>query len=226
MGKNAFLAIGILAAATTNAQSALPELKVHFDYANRAVTARQWNAVAATAQVLAPNRITFFLDPQSVDEDVRKAFAEATSAWEVALDGTLKFEQVPYALEANLVIIGTDRMAIKKQNAAGYTFWNRGLNPDFTPHLTAQVLLARFAAKQTLSPEARKHAAMHELGHILGLDDSKHVGDVMGPLDLRNPVREPRFAEVSVLKQIRRDAEVLAAQSRRGIFEKRALRFR
>lgn len=226
MRRNAVLVVGFLAIATANAQRALPELRVHFDYANRAASARQWTAVAATARVLAPNRITYFLDPQSVDSDHRQAFREAATAWEIALDGAVKFEAVPYSLEANLVIIGTERMAIKKTNVAGFTFWNRGLNADFTPHLTAQVLLARAAGKQTLSAEARKHAAMHELGHVLGLDDSKQIGDVMGPLDVKNPVAEPRFAEVAVLKEIRREAEALAAQSRRGIFERGTFRLR
>jgi hypothetical protein len=62
-----------------------------------------------------------------------------------------------------------------------------------------------------------KHEIMHEMGHILGLEDSDRVGDLMGPLDVNHPVSGPKSYESEAVYELRSQAdrirkEVLAGQ--------------
>ena len=52
-----------------------------------------------------------------------------------------------------------------------------------------------------------RHAAMHEFGHVLGLDDSPREGDVMGPLDIDHPVSAPSALEVQTVLSFRAQAQ-------------------
>jgi hypothetical protein len=60
--------------------------------------------------------------------------------------------------------------------------------------------------KRPMPFEVIRHEACHELGHVLGLDDTNIVGAVMGPLDLNRPASGPSDAEVEAVRLVRTEA--------------------
>ncbi|MBI3721895.1 MAG: hypothetical protein HY248_05010 [Fimbriimonas ginsengisoli] len=66
-----------------------------------------------------------------------------------------------------------------------------------------------------MSFEQMRHEVAHELGHVLGLDDSRRLGAVMSPLDLRRPVGKVGDDELEALHRLRD----LAAEVRREALE-------
>jgi Zn-dependent peptidase ImmA (M78 family) len=60
--------------------------------------------------------------------------------------------------------------------------------------------------------EHMRHTCAHELGHVLGLDDSPFYGDIMGPLDLKHPVTDFEATELESLRAVRAEAEQVREQ--------------
>ena len=60
-----------------------------------------------------------------------------------------------------------------------------------------------------LSFEQLRACAAHELGHVLGLDDSPNNGDLMGRMDFNRPATFIRSEEVSMLIDARQEASAI-----------------
>ncbi|MEQ1933145.1 MAG: matrixin family metalloprotease, partial [Fimbriimonadaceae bacterium] len=100
----------------------------------------------------------------------------------------------------------------------GFTSWQRQIlrfeNGSYQAKLAASVQLRTITPQgKPMSLAQMRHAAMHELGHILGLDDSPDQGDVMGPLDLSRPVIEPKSDEIAELLKLRKDAQEIRTRA-------------
>jgi predicted Zn-dependent protease len=54
--------------------------------------------------------------------------------------------------------------------------------------------------------ESMRHEMMHEIGHVLGLEDTESTGAIMGPLDMNRPVSRPLPHEVKAVWDIRLEA--------------------
>jgi hypothetical protein len=89
------------------------------------------------------------------------------------------------------------------QPIAGLTSWAR----DSRGVLHAQLQLRTKTPNGRNMPEgALRQAALHELGHALGLEDNPlagQVGGVMGELDLRHPAKQPSTGEVLAVRRLR-----------------------
>ena len=146
----------------------------------------------------------------------RRALVEACDIWQSALDDSFEFIQTP----ADIYAIFQPDVRLQGEPVAGYVRWQRTLQAD-----AGKVVVQGYRADmqlRTVTPggqpmpaAAMRHEACHELGHVLGLDDTEKLGAVMGPLDIEHPASGPTVAEVATVRQIRQDANQLLTDSQR-----------
>ena len=151
----------------------------------------------------------------------RRALIEACDIWQRALDDSFEFILVDAQTQADVYAIFQPDVRLQGEQVAGYVRWQRTLQAD-----AGKVVLQGFRADMQLRTEtpggqpmplaAMRHEACHELGHVLGLDDTDKVGAVMGPLDIEHPVSGPTVAEIDTVRQIRQDANQLLTDSQRN----------
>lgn len=64
-----------------------------------------------------------------------------------------------------------------------------------------------------MSPSMMRHTALHELGHVLGLNDSARSGEAMSALNPFAPVSKPASAEVLSLNGVFDQAGLFLSQA-------------
>ncbi len=185
-------------------------------------------ATANANLILMRDRIKISVDVSGAQSgrqlEALEAVSSAIKMWEDSLDGEVSFVVVPQG-QGDIRVAYADGVTMQGDEVAGYSVWSRQVlnwaNGLCTTYLTADVSLrTQLPDGSALTREAMKHTAGHELGHILGLWDSPHPGDLMGPLDPKHPAAGPSGHELSALRDIRRDAAeviqiALLAKSRR-----------
>lgn len=196
----------------------LPELAKHRDFAHRAAEAGNASALKAATDVLALKRVTYRL-PEKVTPLAKQAFQEAIQQWERQLNRDVLFVEAFKFEKADVDVRFETTLNGDGHHYGGYTRWKRSITQDKAGRYVATVD-AKMQIR-TVQPNGKpmtlehmRHATMHEFGHILGLDDSSKNGDVMGPLDLKRPVVNPKADEVGQLKKLRAEIRALRVQQR------------
>ncbi len=154
----------------------------------------------------------------SLVEDEDGVGNEAVKRWESILGGTVVFEETPrncadlvMRFEPAVDAIGHDVFGMAHCRRQ-VTRWSSG---TYTYSQTGFLEVATHAPNGTLlNRETKLQAAMHELGHYLGLDDTPVVGELMGPVDMERPVVWPSWNELSALSDLRAQASLMASQAR------------
>lgn len=81
----------------------------------------------------------------------------------------------------------------------------------FEPRVSADLCIGQTDSRgKALSVDALAYVTAHELGHVLGLDDTHRIGDLMGPNQVDHPVAGPSEAELQSLTALRNQAELVA----------------
>lgn len=222
MGALRVLWVGLALAGVVSLQAEatlLPELAKHRDFAQRAAEAGNVQALQAAVEVLAVKQITYRL-PSDTSATARQAFLEGIQQWERYLQRDVVFVEAFSFQKADVDVVFEKSLEGNGKHYGGFTRWKRAINRDCSGRYIASVD-AKMQIR-TVQPngkpmtlEMMRHAVMHEFGHILGLDDSERIGDVMGPLDLSRPVYAPKTDEVSQIKQLRNEVRSLRAQAPR-----------
>jgi len=194
----------------------LPELAKHRDFAQRAASSGNAQALQAAVEVLAVKQITYRL-PADVSATGKQAFQEAIQQWEHYLGRDITFVEAFNFQKADVIVTFEKTLGENGKHYGGFTRWKRAINRDSAGRYIASVdatmqIRSVQPNGKPMTVEQMRHAVMHEIGHVLGLDDSAKVGDVMGPLDLSRPVFAPKADEVSQLKQMRAEVRALRAQ--------------
>ncbi|HWD41605.1 MAG TPA: matrixin family metalloprotease [Fimbriimonas sp.] len=140
-----------------------------------------------------------------------RALKYATGQWKSLLDGALTFTQIPDGQPSNIVVRFRPTVVMKGEQVAGYVNWKRSVDSESDGSVHAQFnadlqIRVKELDGGAMPENAMRHAVMHEMGHVLGLDDSPNVGDVMGPLDIAHPVAAPTALEVQTVKSLRAEA--------------------
>jgi hypothetical protein len=200
----------------------LSDLFTHISYGEKGLEEGRWQvAVAHSDAVLLPS-IKVFVDYGDIGADRRTdclaAIQKAFVCWREGTSAETEFALVDNAAEANVQISFVPQLSVNGRPAGGYTQWRRSVkisgSGDCTTTLTATM---QFALNQPggkpMNVEQMRQAAAHEFGHILGLQDSSHRGDVMGPLDLGKPAVAPQVEETQALLEIREEARRLRARA-------------
>lgn len=208
--------LGLVAALHAGA-SLLPELETHRQFALSSLSSGNGHAVHAACDVLASHNMSYRL-PSSSNPIARQAFVEAVAQWERTLDARSLFVEAFSFQDPHIEIKYEAKLGTDSKPFGGYTSWKRQIvktaKGAYEARLDATMQLRTHTPSgKPMNLHQLRHAAMHELGHLLGLDDSATVGDVMGPLDLHNPVYEPTRDEIRELKKLRSDASALRARA-------------
>lgn len=190
----------------------------HLDHAEKALLYGQTSeAVAYAEMVLLRREITIYVDesnvPWQIKDDAKRALRDAAINWEDALSREVRFRFVQFA-DADVIVRYAGEMKYDGKNAAGTVRWTRqviGLGSDqFVYEVRANVTLrTETPSGGTMNYGQMLHTAGHELGHILGLEDSARTGDLMGPLRLDRPVERATRSEKESLLAFRRQADLL-----------------
>lgn len=199
----------------------LPEMTQHLALARKCASAGRYPNASAHARVIAPDRaLRIRVDCASCRPEnqglFRNALSGAISMWEGALGGRVFVvaESGPFDVWVRF----QPDVCVDGAEVAGHATWTRGvLNPDTNP----KVILTARVAIRTVRPDDKpmtfaqlRACAAHELGHVLGLQDSGNTVDVMGPMDFAHPVVAINSDEVANLLAARREAEAIRGSER------------
>lgn len=150
----------------------------------------------------------------SADPGTQSVTREAIRIWGQALNGAVYFELVSPGEEADISVSSVERILKGNRNSIGFSHWRRALYRDGRYNLQAEIDLAtNYPSGSPIDQRGQLHAALHELGHILGLDDSPRAGDVMGPIDPSRPICSPQPPEIAALRALRSIAEDLREEA-------------
>jgi hypothetical protein len=203
----------------------LPEVVGHMRDGRACLASGDRDLAAAHARlILVSHKIKIRLSTAgyspSAAAHCRRALVEACDIWQSALDDSFEFVLVDAQTQADVYAIFQPDVRLQGEPVAGYVRWQRTLQAD-----AGKVVVQGFRADmqlrtvrpggQPMPSAAMRHEACHELGHVLGLDDTEKVGAVMGPLDIEHPASGPTAAEVATVRQIRQDANQLLTDSQR-----------
>lgn len=183
----------------------LPEMQTHLNYASKCANSGWFSALDASLEVIAPTKLKVYI-PHHPNPRRAEAVVSALSIWEQSLEQHVKFERVQSQNGADVTFRFVEEIKGRDGDAGGFAEWKRTVTRvqgDYIGKTTALVRLADSASGRKFNSDALLQSALHEIGHVLGLDDSKGSNDVMGPLDLSRPITRPQPAEINALKSLR-----------------------
>ncbi len=177
-------------------------------------------ALAHARTILLPRDIRIAIDAGPADpiaaEALRRAAISAADQWERALGREVRFFWTdPSSAEVRVTFAPSVRLG--GAEVAGKAVWRRGIldwghgQADYT--LSATIHVRTELDGRAFPEPAIRQTLLHELGHVLGLDDSPVLGHVMGPVDPSRPVSEPALSELESLLALRDAARQVEAAS-------------
>lgn len=178
-------------------------------------------ALAQTDSILlsTPIRIWFGFDVKSRQgKGIVKNILKAMSMWQKGMADETLFLIVDDPEQADVRISLADEIQREDHNSAGNIRWQRTISGSddlgYETKYRADITLAQYGPNgRRLNANQMVHAAAHELGHVLGLQDSTEIGNIMGPLDLRKPAKKPAEQEILALTEVRELANDLRKQA-------------
>jgi predicted Zn-dependent protease len=219
-----------LPASYRGAATVLPEVRKHLDAGHKNVADGSWEIAAAHADVvLISDSVSVYVNVDNVSAAQRQTCLRALSAalakWQSALDDTIQFHMQDDPAKADLKVTFRSDVRLQRETVAGLTNWSRSIRSTGSRVTEASFkadvqIRARDLDFQPLPFEAMRQEAEHEFGHILGLDDSDHLGDLMGRFDAAHLVSGPRDYEVLAVKNIRSEAKRIKADAQKGSLDR------
>jgi hypothetical protein len=218
-------AVGSLSMAGLAIRSApvMPEAKKFLALAHKNLSDKAWDTAAAYAgAILISDEVSINVNvdavPSGQRDSCKRAVDQAIAKWESALDNTLHFRMEDDPTKADIELTYQPDVRFQSEQVAGVTTWKHvvhstdgkvtGITRTTEVHVRTQD--PRF---KPMTLGAMRQATEHEFGHVLGLEDSEHMGDLMGQLDLDHPVSGPRDYEVSTVKALREEARQIKADA-------------
>lgn len=195
---------GYVLVATAHAGAYLPEMDRFLSYGQRAVDAGHIDAARAATDVILLGEVRYALADGPAE--AREVLEAAMREWEVATDGEVQFVEVP-AHQAQVTIGWANDLRFRNLEAGGVARWQRAVRRDgdaMRGEVSATIeLRLRAPSGRRLNSDQLMQCALHEIGHILGLDDSSARGEAMGPLDLRRPITRLAEGDLTALRELR-----------------------
>jgi len=186
-------------------------------------------AAAHADAVLVKDDFTYAVKWEGVAEGLKPRAKEALSQglenWRTGLKNSVSFTEITDAAKADVVIRFKPDVRMDGEPVAGYANWRRVIdqapNGTVTTRVTADLQIRLLTpAKRTMSKEAVRHEIMHEMGHVLGLEDTDDIGNIMGPLDVDHPAAGPKAHEIQAVWDIRTQAKKIRLQAKAQVLKR------
>ncbi len=200
----------------------LPDMLQHLQHARESLESQRWNQTLAHAELILLERpIQLHVDFSGVAPShltqCENALLRATQMWSDALGNEVRFEWCDRPEEADVEIEYTTPVLWNGAPVGGTIEWKRrvvirGEVAEASTH--AKIRVGIKDPRGGDMPEAHlTHICAHELGHVLGLQDSPEEEGVMSRLNLSRPAREISPAERQALLRFRTQAKELRIQA-------------
>jgi predicted Zn-dependent protease len=145
--------------------------------------------------------------PDSQRADCDRAVQAAIELWNKGLDDDQQYVLASDPSEADIHVTFKPKVYDGESAAGGLVKWRRTITyvndePVVATKAEVQIRTSKPHGGR-MSFELMRHEASHELGHVLGLEDCPRMGEVMSPLDLRNPVDHLSSFELGAITHLR-----------------------
>ena len=196
----------------------LPEVRQHLADGWACVTSNPGMARAHAMAVLVSNDVAVqvVLDevPASRRTTCRAAVDEALQSWEKALGDGIHLRRLEDGQRSGIVVRFQPDVRERGEPVAGYVNWKR-VAQEAGGSVTGDIQIRTMNIDGApMSGRAMKNIVVHEMGHMLGLDDTDRSGEAMSPLDPNRPVAGPSSAEADAVRALRQEATNLLNDAR------------
>ncbi len=171
----------------------------------------------------APVRVSIDLTGMPADQRAGAwvSYLSALRMWEDASHGLVRWHlSTPENAQVRIAFVPAARY--EHRHVAGRATWSRAvhqLGDSYFATLRADIAIGlQDPNGQALSLPAIRHVMAHELGHVIGLDDSPMSGSIMGRLDPQAPAHALSAddeAELNNLHAVVRDVQTALMVARR-----------
>ncbi|KAA0228949.1 MAG: matrixin family metalloprotease [Armatimonadetes bacterium] len=194
-------------------------------YYGRAVAAREGGeyqkSLAMFSLLLLPKTTTVFVDyataPPAQRESFREGIERGFALWQDALGADLPFRlsQSPNgaAIQVRFVETLQDGASFHKGEIRSKRRiqWNQEVHYF---EFTAEIDVVSTAGQRYMTGDEIVHITAHELGHALGLGDTREMNRIMGPVLLGNPFSRISQEEAESVREFRRMVRSQIAQTK------------
>lgn len=184
----------------------LPQVHETYEQSERAVQDGQYHmALALMKGTLYSDGVTIGIEG---DHAERTAIVrEAAQGWNQALEGDSPIRLVSMRENPQVIVKWVPQVPAEGSHTLGLIKMRKEFRWNTTRHevgIKGTIYVATQPPGSPLSRSEQVDVVMHELGHLLGLDDCGDLGPLMGPLERGKPVGAPTPAEVAAVTGLRR----------------------
>lgn len=213
--RTGFAALLLFAALAARAGAPLPEIDQFLAYGQKALESGDAAAAEAASKAVLLDEVRYTFGPGTAEHHaVARA---AMTSWEQALDGEVRFVEVAPE-NAQITFSWQSAVGHEGNHVGGLATWRRAVQrkgSQVRAVYTAEIALSTVAPTGTvLNRDQLMQCALHEVGHVLGLDDCRDRGEVMSPLDMARPVPAITKADLDALRSVRAKAYQLRLNAR------------
>lgn len=192
----------------------LPDIQRHLTLADQSFKNGDWNTARAYSEsMLLLGDVRYQVSYEGANERSRsqgeRALKEAMAMWEAASEYQVTFTEV--STNPTVLIRFAPEVESRGRDVGGHVQWRRGIKKNEVGEIVAHAEFEIWI--RTVQPNGKpmrldhmRHVAAHELGHVLGMNDSSREGDIMGPLNLGRPAQKLQREEVESLQRMRQRA--------------------
>ncbi len=193
----------------------LPKMVQNLSAARTAAEHGQWSKAGALIELVRMHEIKVEV-PGYVSSEQMTALNEAARMWETALDDSIRFTMAAPG-QGQVSIRFSESVSYAGVHSMARATWSRQLVSygwdSYGSQTTASIEVRSRLNGLPCSLPVLRHALAHELGHVLGLDDSRTLGDIMGPQVNERIPAAPASEERAALLELRDKAYEVEALS-------------